>query len=424
MDCGPHESRCLGRTGGLLISLAALLVIFCGQEAPESKTGSLEKRLEQLRSVPYTSLTEEVGGESSGVTLHDESRAWPGYNLYCSRTSPEAYLIDMNGAVVHRWSYTQDDDRTWDHALLLEGGDLMVLNKFVNVFKLDRHSDLIWERSLEVHHEIVKDADGNFYVIQREKRPYRGVEVRFASILHLDPDGNTLDRWSTYDSLEEIRQEFDRRSFLDNILDSLDAGDVSAGDAPAVNPAARRLVGNPKVYDYFHLNAVTLLPDTPLGRKDPRFAEGNLLICLRNINQIAVLDRSSKEITWVWGEGRLEWPHHPTMVENGNILVFDNGVVRGYSRVVEINPLNGKIEWKYLGSPPPVFYSPRKGSAQRLPNGNTLICEGDRGRTFEVTSGGEIVWDWLNPHFEEGRRVQVYRMIRYGPNQVEAWIGR
>jgi hypothetical protein len=413
MDRGPHYQKHFRLKAYLPVCLAALLFIFCGGEDAGSNTGSLERRLEQLRSVPYTSLTEEVGGDSSGVVLYDEARAWSGYNLYCSRTSPEAYLVDMNGAVVHRWSYSQADDRTWDHALLLEGGDLMVLNKFVNVFKLDRNSNLIWRQSLEVHHEIVKDMDGNFYVIEREKKPYREVLVRFASILHLDPDGNTLDRWSTYDRLGEIGRKLDRRSFLDNILDSLDVGD----------PAARRLLGKPRVYDYFHLNAVALLPDTPLGRKDGRFAEGNLLICLRNVNQIAVLDRASKEITWAWGEGKLEWPHHPTMVENGNILVFDNGVVRGYSRVVEVNPLTGAIEWEYLGSPPTAFYSPRKGSAQRLPNGNTLICEGDRGRTFEVTSGGETVWNWLNPNFEEGRRVQVYRMIRYSRDEVEAWLG-
>jgi hypothetical protein len=320
----------------------------------------------------------------------------------------------MSGAVVHRWSYPQENSRTWDHALLLEGGDLMVLNKFVSLLKLDRQSNLIWERPLEVHHEIVEEEGGNFYVIQREKKPYRGVEVRFASILHLDPEGNALGRWSSYDSLEEIRRTFDRRSFLDNILDSLDPGDLTA----------RKLARKPKVYDYFHLNAVTLLPDTPLGRQDSRFAEGNLLICLRNVNQIAVLDRVSKEILWVWGEGELEWPHHPTMVGNGNIMVFDNGVVRGYSRVIEVNPLNGTIEWEYLGSPPPAFNSPRKGSAQRLPNGNTLICEGDRGRTFEVTSGGETVWNWLNPHFEESRRVQVYRMIRYEPDEIEGWLDR
>ena len=421
MDRGPHEFERFLLKGCMLIGLAAVLLSSCGKEEPQSKAESLEKRLEQLRSVPYTSLTEEAGSGASGVTLLDTARAWPGYNLYCSRTSPEAFLIDMAGAVAHRWSYQQADSRTWDYALLLEGGDLVILNKFVNVFRLDRNSNMIWARPLEVHHEITEDGEGNFYVIQREKRPYRGVDVRFASILHLGPDGETLDRWSTYDSLDEIREKFNRQSFLDNILDSLDVEvDEEAGARGDLSANLRSR--KQKVYDYFHLNAISLLPDTPLGRKDSRFAEGNLLICLRNVNQIAVLDKTNKEIRWVWGEGSLEWPHHPTMVENGNILVFDNGVVRGYSRVVEVNPLSGTIEWEYIATPPPAFYSPSKGSAERLPNGNTLICEGDKGRAFEVTPQGEPVWDWLNPNLEAGRRVQVYRMIRYRCDEVEAWL--
>ncbi len=48
------------------------------------------------------------------------------------------------------------------------------------------------------------------------------------------------------------------------------------------------------------------------------------------------------------------------------------------------------------------FYSPRISNAQRLPNGNTLICEGDFGRLFEVTRDGELVWEYVNPYFGEG----------------------
>ncbi len=38
---------------------------------------------------------------------------------------------------------------------------------------------------------------------------------------------------------------------------------------------------------------------------------------------------------------------------------------------------------------------------QRLPNGNTLICEGAPGRIFEVTSGKEMVWEYINPFMVE-----------------------
>ncbi|MFH1311850.1 MAG: arylsulfotransferase family protein, partial [Candidatus Eisenbacteria bacterium] len=82
-------------------------------------------------------------------------------------------------------------------------------------------------------------------------------------------------------------------------------------------------------------------------------------------------------------------------------------------------PVTETVKWQYIGDPPRSFYSEQKGSAQRLPNGNTLICDGDNGRAIEVTMAGEIVWEWLNPATEEGRRVQVYRMIRLDPGVVE-----
>jgi hypothetical protein len=130
------------------------------------------------------------------------------------------------------------------------------------------------------------------------------------------------------------------------------------------------------------------------------------------------------EILWAWGEGELEWPHHPTMLPGGNILIFDNGTQRGASRVIEFSPVTETIEWQYAGAPPASFFTATRGSAQRLPNGNTLICEGDRGRCFEVTKGGEVVWEWYNPHIEEERRVQVYRMMRYPPGLIEPLLSR
>jgi hypothetical protein len=100
------------------------------------------------------------------------------------------------------------------------------------------------------------------------------------------------------------------------------------------------------------------------------------------------------------------------MLENGHIIVFDNGVRRKYSRVVEVDPLSKAIVWQYISEPPEDFYSGTKGSAQRLPNGNTLICESNKGHVFEVTRGGEIVWEWINPASEKGRLIHIYRMIR------------
>jgi len=250
--------------------------------------------------------------------------------------------------------------------------------------------------------------------------------VRFDEIAHLSSEGAEIDLWSSRENLEHLKETLDQGPFLDNVVDSLIAGKVALDTLHSVpgRLGMERLGRGVVVYDYFHMNTITILPDTPLGRRDPRFAAGNLLTCLRNVDQIAILDRASKQVVWSWGEGVLEWPHHPTMLDNGNVLVFDNGAVRRYSKVIELDPVTGNVAWEYVAEPPGAFFTPQKGSAQRLPDGNTLICEGDRGRVFEVTMEGEIVWEWYNPEIKDDRRVVLYRMTRYPPEMVEPLLGR
>jgi len=63
---------------------------------------------------------------------------------------------------------------------------------------------------------------------------------------------------------------------------------------------------------------------------------------------------------------------------------------------------------------PERFYSPFISSAQRLPNGNTLITEGSDGRIFEVTREHETVWEYISPYWGTGRHAlnMVYRAYR------------
>jgi hypothetical protein len=76
---------------------------------------------------------------------------------------------------------------------------------------------------------------------------------------------------------------------------------------------------------------------------------------------------------------------------------------------LEINPITLEIEWQYTpreaGFVMPLdaarFYSPFISSAQRLPNGNTLITEGSDGRIFEVTAQHEIVWEYISPYWRQ-----------------------
>jgi hypothetical protein len=117
----------------------------------------------------------------------------------------------------------------------------------------------------------------------------------------------------------------------------------------------------------------------------------------------------------LFGQHNIQWIPKGLPGE-GHLMVFNNGGGRpdgDYSSILEfIPPRKGvhdyvleafapagpdKPVWSYRSQNPKEFFSPFISGAQRLPNGNTLICEGARGRVFEVTSDGRIVWDYLQP---------------------------
>ena len=119
---------------------------------------------------------------------------------------------------------------------------------------------------------------------------------------------------------------------------------------------------------------------------------------------------------------RLFWQHHtqwiaPGLPGAGNILVFNNGY-----DLVEDPPLHSSIEeiappmngyayrrapgaayppaepaWTYTAETPTDFYSRIMGCVQRLPNGNTLICESTSGNLFQVAPDGKLVWQYVYP---------------------------
>jgi outer membrane protein assembly factor BamB len=79
------------------------------------------------------------------------------------------------------------------------------------------------------------------------------------------------------------------------------------------------------------------------------------------------------------------------------MMVFDNRGNSGTSQVVEFDPVTMEMVWRYKGDEPADFCSRECGSNHRLANGNTLIVESDRGKVFEVTPDGTIVWKYINP---------------------------
>ena len=112
------------------------------------------------------------------------------------------------------------------------------------------------------------------------------------------------------------------------------------------------------------------------------------------------------------------------MLPNGHILVYDNGARRGWSQVLELDPLSGEIVWEYTGTPKNSFFAPFISGAQLLPNDNILICEGASGgdaawaRLFEVTRDKEIVWEFKSPYADPGT-MGIYRAVRYTAASVK-----
>ena len=132
----------------------------------------------------------------------------------------------------------------------------------------------------------------------------------------------------------------------------------------------------------------------------------------------------------LYGQHDVQWIEEG-MPGEGNLLLFNNGERGGrdHSSVDELStPIteDGQYEieegvafgpkealWTYGNKDSERFSSSFISGAQRLPNGNTLICSGADGRLFEVSPKGEIVWEYVNGFFDEG----ITPAGRRGPNR-------
>lgn len=382
-----------------VICLAFIIGVYGKLNKPDEITQGVQS-LELLKALPYLSFSEEKANKSlSGVILYDQERSAEGFNfLVNNKWKGITSLMDMEGNILWSWPGMM-------FAKLLKNG--LISANFRNKLGLYRlNSEAVWMIDSPTHHEVTLTPDNTIIYFNKKLMEYKGREhVIFDNIIESTPEGEEIFRWETWDNLDKIRQ-FHYPSKLDTTFDS-DKEDRK------------------EHYDYYHLNSLQILPDNPLGQIDKRFQRGNWLISLRNADLVLILDRDTKEIVWDYGPGEIVRQHMPRMLENGNIMIYDNGVRRptklnrAYSRIIEVNPITEEIVWEYRGSEDKPFFSILSGSAQRLSNGNTLIMESNNGRAFEVTREGDIVWEWYNPTInKQGQRAIVYRMIRYSEEEI------
>lgn len=219
--------------------------------------------------------------------------------------------------------------------------------------------------------------------------------------------------------------------------------------------------------DWIHVNAASYLGPNKWYDEDPSkysmFNPENIIISNRQTNTSCIIDKATGKIVWQIGPhyykdskwvfngktykkaykrlGQIIGQHHTHMIPKGlpgagNIMIYDNGGYAGYgprnpgapvgwsdarrdySRVIEIDPRTLKIVWEHSAKKMGMrnkyqFYSDYVSSAQRLPNGNTLITNGAVGQIQEVTPDHEIVWEYISPYYNtKGKYNLVYRAYR------------
>jgi hypothetical protein len=348
-----------------------------------------EEVRELLEALGYPDWAEEADGPAGGVARYEEALAWPGYNLFNSRPRNRARLVDMRGEVVHEW-FAPELGGSWTHIEMTPAGDLLVLAKGAYLARMDWNSRILWRRDFNAHHDLAFDPDGRIYTLSRHvmEIPHGegSVPIVKGSIAVLSHEGELIEEVPLYE---------------------LFAGRIPRARLDAI-AAGERWKHGTRAPDVFHTNSIERIDRDLAGLP----TGGDFLLCVRELDLVAIVDLDARRVEWSWGPGELDRPHDASVMEEDRILVFDNGKTRGWSRVVEVSLRTAEIVWQYAGDPSGSFFSSNMGGSQRLPNGNVLVTESTRGRAFEVTRDGRLVWEYFNPDVKDGRRGAIYRMTR------------
>ena len=398
--------------------LAGLVAAGCGgDEAAARESVEIQERdLAQLRSIGYAGSTEVPPDAPTGVVHSDGERVAPGYRLYTIQELGRAELISADGAAVRRWRH-QPGDR-WERSVLLANGDWLAIgleglgwqpgspsvdsleDSRRYVARLDWHGRLVWKRNLPAHHDIEVTPEGKLLLLTFQRRleadVHATVETKSDELTLLDGEGNVIESVPLLESLRNARVPF------------------------TLEPVEPSTLGGRPWVDLLHANSAQWMFQSHLFGVDPIYGPDNVLVSMRHQDRVAIVDWRARQVVWSWGLGTISGPHDASVLENGNILLFDNGQSRGWSRAIELDPLSGSIEWEFKGSPLESFFTNSRGSAQRLPNGNTLLAQSDLGRAIEVTPQGDVVWEFLCPYtLAPGHRASIVRMVHHAAEFVE-----
>ncbi len=403
----------------------------------------------------YT-VTSNTQVEKTVGLIYSDRRAQPGYTLFAPKHNTVTYLIDNEGREINSWQSQYEPGQS---VYLLENGHLLYTcfthgaltggGEGGRIEEYGWDGNLLWEFDYASsdyisHHDIEPLPNGNILMLVVEKKSY--AEVIAAgfdpSLLHstvqskgyMLPDsvveiapfgangGNVVWQWHIWDHLI---QDFDA---------SQDNFDIVA-DHPELVDVNGWVEGKNGIMPFWnHMNSIDYNADLD-----------QIMLSVRGNSELWVIDHSTTsaqaaghaggrygvggDLLYRWGnpttydrgaitDQMLFDQHDAQWIEEGrpgagNMLIFNNGLGRNYSSVDEIAPPVDEfgrysretnlafgpteLTWTYTATPPTDMFSEAISGVQRLPNGNTLICDGVHGEFLEVTSDGQTVWNYINP---------------------------
>ena len=422
----------------------------------------------------------------TGTTLYDPSKCDSGYTLFMGRQIG-AILINMNGKVVRQWK-----DFMGMPCKMIKGGHILgslaardaaiASQDFADVTMIDWDGNVEWTFNKYDH---VNDPDGIEWAARQHHDyqmegnpvgyPVPGQEVTtdFGKMLILTHKDVNKPKISPHQLLDDCLIEIDREGNILwewSVIDHFNEFGFTEEQKNAMyRDPTMRPTGQG---DLFHINCASYVgPNHWYDEGDERFNPENIIMDSRECNIMFIVSHETGEIVWQVGPdftktpelrifGTIVGPHHTHMISKGlpgegHIMVYDNGGWAGYgapnqfsktglkvsrrdgSRVVEFDPTTLEIVWECKGEEigatdapftTHYFYSPLTSDAQRLPNGNTFICEGTSGRFMEFTPDNELVWEYNYPRLGSGLIYRAYRIpydwVPQLPEQEEVAIER
>ena len=442
-----------------------------------------------FRVVRRASATSGASTQTVGLFVND-GRAWNGYTLFAPKHHGSTYLINNQGQLVHSWAGSKYEPG--QSVYLLENGHLlrscMVRGQLSSgggeggrTEEYDWDGNLVWQFNYSTaqysqHHDIKPLPNGNILMLVVEKKTYS--EALAAGFNPTQLQSSQSQGFMLPDSVVEINPTRPSGGTVvwqwhvwDHLIQDFDSSKANYGNV-AAHPELISTAGDGKQLHFFwnHMNSIyynaaldqivlsvrgnseawvidhTTTTEQAAGHTGGRYGKGGDLL-YRWGNPVTYKSGTANDQK-LYQQHDVQWiePGNPGA---GNFITFNNGLGRNYSTAdewtppvdaagnytVPDGPAYGPKDftWSYKANPPSALYADAISSAQRLPNGNTLICDGTHGTFLEVTHGGETVWKYVNPVVLTGPLTQgaaipadparagefmngVFRVRRYPPD--------